>query len=77
MHCLFYIACFFLALQAALAVPTLASRAEQSPNAKGQYSLTKSAGSHAEDTALAMAIRTWIRRIRTRLGTLEEGCYCP
>ena len=36
MHCLFYIACFFLALQAALAVPTLAPRAEQSADAKGQ-----------------------------------------
>ena len=36
MHCLFYIACFFLALQAALAVPTVAPRAEQSADAKGQ-----------------------------------------
>ena len=36
MHCLFYIACFLLALQTALAVPTLAPRAEQSADAKGQ-----------------------------------------
>ncbi|KNZ63662.1 uncharacterized protein VP01_1117g12 [Puccinia sorghi] len=36
MHCLFYIACFFLALQAALAVPTVAPRAEQAADAKGQ-----------------------------------------
>ncbi|KNZ53285.1 hypothetical protein VP01_328g2 [Puccinia sorghi] len=37
MHCLFYLACIFLALQAALAVPTtLSPRADQTANAKGQ-----------------------------------------
>ena len=37
MHCLFYLACIFLALQAALAVPTtLVPRADQAANAKGQ-----------------------------------------
>ncbi|KNZ55457.1 hypothetical protein VP01_2671g2 [Puccinia sorghi] len=37
MHCLFYLACIFLALQAALAMPTtLAPRADQTANAKGQ-----------------------------------------